>query len=38
MTSNLINIDKTKPSFEDLNERDEVISSNGELKEKKNNN
>ena len=36
-TSNLINIDKIKPSFEDLNERDEIISSNGELKEKKNN-
>ena len=36
-TSNLINIDKIKPSFEDLNERDEIISSNSELKEKKNN-
>ena len=36
-TSNLINIDKLKPSFEDLNERNEIITSNGELKERKNN-
>ena len=36
-TSNLINIDKIKPSFEDQNEINEIITSNGELKERKNN-
>ena len=36
-TSNLINIDKIKPSFEDQNEINEIISSNDELKERKNN-
>ena len=36
-TSNLINIDQIKPSFEDLNEKNENIISNDNLKEKKNN-
>ena len=37
-TSNLINIDKIKPSFEDHNnEENEIITSNSALKERKNN-
>ena len=37
-TSNLINIDKIKPSFEDHNnEENEIITSNSTLKERKNN-
>jgi hypothetical protein len=35
-TSNLINIDQIKPSFEDLTEKNENITSNNILKEKKN--
>ena len=34
-TSPLINIDKLKPSFEGLNERNEIIPSENKLKEKK---
>tara|TARA_A100001015_G_C14592206_1_gene557136 strand:- start:46 stop:549 length:504 start_codon:yes stop_codon:yes gene_type:complete len=34
-TSNLINIDKIKPSFEDQNEENETITSDSELKERK---
>ncbi len=36
-TSNLINIDKIKPSFEDLNERNEINVSNDKLRVRKNN-